>query len=92
MKQPTKCKYCPALLFWAASAKSGKMPPLEREPIKVWIPVGDPRWQDDVEPRVEFKWGYTNHFETCPGADQARAEARLRREAHRGPTDRRRSG
>lgn len=82
MKQPTKCKYCPALLFWAASAKSGKMVPLEREPIKIWVPTaGDPRRRDDVEPRVELKWGYMNHFETCPGADQARAEAKQKREA-----------
>jgi len=80
MSEPKKCKYCPALLFWAASSKSGKMVPLEREPIKVWIPVGDSARRDDTEPRVELKWAYRNHFETCPGADQARADAKARRD------------
>lgn len=80
MSEPRKCKYCSALLFWAASSKSGKMVPLEKEPIKVWVPVGDPRRRDDAEPRVELKWGYRGHFETCPGADQARADAKAKRE------------
>ncbi len=79
MSQPKKCKYCPAILFWAASAKSGKMVPLERKPIKIWIPTGDAARRDEQEPRVELKWGYVNHFETCPGADQARADAEAKR-------------
>ena len=73
----TKCKYCDARIFWARNVKTGKLIPLEAESnvrVTRFKLIDDPVRRDDVETRCESVTitGYRTHFETCPGADQAR--------------------
>ncbi len=95
-KKGRKCRYCETEIFWAASANSGKMIPLEVTPIKIWVRAqSDSGRVDPEEPRVVMRQGYRNHFETCPGADQARSDAKARRtkqELERDPSKRLRVG
>ena len=72
-----KCRYCDAVIFWARNVKTGKLVPLEVDSDKSttrFVLIDDPLRRDDVERRCEAHTvrGYRTHFETCPGADEAR--------------------
>ncbi len=85
------CRYCEVEIFWAASEKSGKMVPLEKAPVKIWVRSQEHGGRvDPAEPRVVMRQGYRNHFETCPGADRARADAQAKRDKQNAKSDTRR--
>lgn len=75
------CKYCPAQIVWAKTAK-GKMMSFDKSP------VDDGEWALDFTgegpPRARRAEAgtlirYKTHWATCPGAQKARDEARARR-------------
>ena len=80
------CRYCEVEIFWATAEKSGKAVPLEVKPIKIWVRSQEHGERvDPVEPKVVQRQGFRNHFETCPGADQARKDAATKREVRGDP-------
>ena len=74
-----KCRYCPAMIKWGISSRSGKTIPLNAEPVRVWVSTTETRRQDPNEPRLELRVGWISHFATCSGADKARADVENKR-------------
>ncbi len=67
------------------------MVPLEKSPVKIWVRSQEQGARvDQDEPRVVQRQGYRNHFETCPGADRARADAQAKRDKQNAKSDTRR--
>jgi hypothetical protein len=83
-----QCRYCPAQIDWVEMDGGAKMP-IDREPRPTWCPmpgemiivkvVGKRPFAVKApvdEPLIKVA---RSHFATCPGADQAREEAKARR-------------
>jgi len=67
------------------------MVPLEAAPVKIWVRSQQHGGRvDPEEPRVCQRQGYRNHYETCPGADKARADAKAKRDKQDAARDTRR--
>jgi len=57
-----QCRYCNASLRFLKT-RSGKFMPVEADPVKVLVHGSD---------GYVLKSGYRPHWESCPGADEAR--------------------
>lgn len=75
-----QCNYCPKRIRWGVTNK-GKSVPLDPNPVKLWIHEHEPGRRDQTEPRLRLVWGFTPHHATCTGVDQAKADARKKRDA-----------